>query len=79
MEEVCAKRGLNEKPSSEEGEWITRDEVCDMLHITFTTLWRMERSGQIKKHKIGRRNLYDKKEVNTLLCESIESGDRKLK
>ncbi|MCF0186023.1 MAG: DNA-binding protein, partial [Bacteroidaceae bacterium] len=24
VEEVCAKRGLNEKPSSEEGEWITR-------------------------------------------------------
>ena len=24
VEEVCAKRGLNEKPSEEEGEWLTR-------------------------------------------------------
>ena len=39
VEEVCTKRGLNEKPSVEEGEWLTREEVCDMLHITYTTLW----------------------------------------
>ena len=40
VEEVCTKRGLNEKPSNDEGEWLTREEVCDKLHITFTTLWR---------------------------------------
>lgn len=28
VEEVCAKRGLNEKPSAEEGEWLTREEEC---------------------------------------------------
>ena len=32
VEEVCAKRGLNEKPSEEEGEWLTREEVCDNLY-----------------------------------------------
>ena len=36
VEEVCAKRGLNEKSSEEEGEWLTREEVCDKLHITYT-------------------------------------------
>ena len=75
VEDICAKRGMNEKPSPGEGEWITREEVCDMLHITYTTLWRMERSGLVKKHKMGRRNLYDKKEVNALLSESIDTGD----
>ena len=25
VEEVCAKRGLNEKSSEEEGEWLTRE------------------------------------------------------
>ena len=49
VEEICAKRGLNEKPSEEEGEWLTREEVCDMLHITYTTLWRKENEGVIKK------------------------------
>jgi len=52
VEEVCTKCGLNEKPSEEEGEWLTREEVCDMLHITYTTLWRKENEGVIKKMDI---------------------------
>ena len=78
VEEVCAKRGLNEKPS-EEGEWLTREEVCDMLHITYTTLWRKENEGLIKKHKMGRRNLYSKKEVMDIFSSAIEGGDNKCK
>lgn len=66
VEEICAKRGLNEKPSEEEGEWLTREEVCDILHITYTTLWRKENEGVIKKYKMGRRNLYSKKEVTDI-------------
>ena len=77
VEEVCAKRGLSEKPSEEEGEWLTREEVCDMLHITYTTLWRNE--GVIKKHKMGRRNLYSKKEVTDIFSSAIECGDNKCK
>lgn len=75
VEEVCTKRGLNEKPSVEEGEWLTREEVCDMLHITYTTLWRKENEGVIKKHKMGRRNLYSKKEVTEIFSSAIEDGD----
>jgi hypothetical protein len=78
VEEVCAKRGLNEKPS-EEGEWLTREEVCDKLHITYTTLWRKENEGVIKKHKMGRRNLYSKKEVMDIFSSAMESGNNKCK
>ena len=79
VEEVCTKRGLNEKPSVEEGEWLTREEVCDMLHITYTTLWRKENEGVIKKHKMGRRNLYSKKEVTDIFSSAIEDGDNNKK
>lgn len=79
VEGVCAKRGFNEKPSEEEGEWLTREEVCDMLHITYTTLWRKENEGVIKKHKMCRRNLYSKKEVMDIFSSAIESGDNKCK
>ena len=68
VEEYFVKRGwLQEKPSSDEEEWITRDEVCDKLHITYTTLWRKEKEGIIKKRKIGRRNLYSKEEIMALI------------
>jgi hypothetical protein len=79
VEEVCAKRGFYEKPSEEEGEWLTREEVCDMLRITYTTLWRKENEGVIKKHKMGRRNLYSKKEVMDIFSSAIEGGDNKCK
>ena len=77
VEEVCTKRGLNEKSNIEESEWLTREEVCDMLHITYTTLWRKENEGVIKKHKMGRRNLYSKREVDALFCSTIESVNNK--
>lgn len=73
VEEACTKRGLNEKSDMEESEWLTREEVCDMLHITYTTLWRKENEGVIKKHKMGRRNLYSKREVDALFCSTVES------
>ena len=69
VEEVCAKRGLNERPSEEEGEWLTREEVCDMLRITYTTLWRKENEGVI----------YSKKEVMDMFSSAIDGGDNKCK
>ena len=79
VEEVCTKRGLNEKPSNDEGEWLTREEVCDKLHITFTTLWRKENEGVIKKHKIGRRNLYSKREVEELFFSAVDADSADVK
>lgn len=51
-----------------ETEYLTRNEVCARLHITPTTLWRMEKRGEVKTHKIGRRNLYVKSEVEKLVA-----------
>ena len=79
VEEVCTKRGLNEKPSNDEGEWLTREEVCNKLHITFTTLWRKENEGVIKKHKIGRRNLYSKREVEELFSSAMNADNADVK
>ena len=79
VEEVCTKRGMNDRNPIEGSEWLTREEVCDMLHITYTTLWRKENEGVIKKHKMGRRNLYSKKEVMDIFSSAMESGNNKCK
>lgn len=54
-------------------EYYTRGEACYRLHITFTTLWRLEKRGMIKVHKVGRRSLYAKSDVDAL----ISSGTQK--
>ena len=54
-----------EKPEDE--GFYDRDEICELLHITYPTLWRIEKTGILKSQKVGRRNLYSKKEVNLLI------------
>ena len=54
----------------EEG-YYDRSEVCGELHISYPTLWRIEKAGLLRKQKVGRKNLYSKQEVNDL----IKSGN----
>lgn len=49
-------------------KYCSRDEVCDMAHISYSTLWRMEQEGLIKKIKVGRRNLYLNSDIEDLLA-----------
>ena len=56
---------LVEKPEDE--GFYDRDEICDLLHIAYPTLWRIEQSGILKSQKVGRKNLYSKQDVNLLI------------
>lgn len=54
-----------EKPEDE--GFYDRDEICNLLHIAYPTLWRIEKSGVLKSQKVGRKNLYSKQDVNLLI------------
>jgi hypothetical protein len=56
---------LVEKPGDE--GFYDRDELCELLHISYPSLWRIEKSGILKSQKVGRKNLYSKAEVNQLM------------
>jgi len=60
---------------TEEDEYLTRDEVCKRLHISTTTLWRLENDGTITSHKMGRRNLYVKKEIDAIMTSKMKSDN----
>ena len=74
LEIMVGKNLLKEPVSAASTEYYTRDELCRRLHITYTTLWRMEKRGDIQAHKIGRRNLYSKQEVDALISKSIPAN-----
>lgn len=74
LEIMVGKNLLKEPVSAASTEYYTRDELCTRLHITYTTLWRMEKRGDIQAHKIGRRNLYSKQEVDALISKSIPAN-----
>lgn len=59
----------NQQPAQKaEEKYYDRDEVCRLAHVSHTTLWRMEREGAIEKHKVRRRNLYLRSEVDDLIA-----------
>ncbi len=53
--------------NAEEEGFYSREELCDLLHIAYPTLWRIEKSGILKSRKVGRKNLYSKQEVSLLI------------
>ena len=75
LETMVGKNLLAEQKSKDDAEYLTRDELCTRLHITYTTLWRMEKRGEIHVHKIGRRNLYSKEKVDALITQGSSMSD----
>ena len=74
LETMVGKNLLKEPAPTASTEYYTRDQLCARLHITYTTLWRMEKRGGIHVHKIGRRNLYSKQEVDTLISNGLPAN-----
>lgn len=46
-----------------ENELLTRDQVCKLLSINKTTLWKHTKSGKLKSLGLGNRVYYKKSEV----------------
>lgn len=67
VEKLIGAGGLAKPTAQADAEYYTRDEVCSRLHITATTLWRMEKRGDIRARKVGRRSLYLKGDVDALI------------
>ncbi|ERJ74955.1 helix-turn-helix domain-containing protein [Prevotella melaninogenica] len=74
LEMMVGKNLLKEPVSTASTEYLTRNELCAHLHITYTTLWRMEKRGDIQVHKIGRHNLYSKQEVDALISKGLPTN-----
>lgn len=56
------KNALSEKPK--EARYYTREEVCDLLHITKGCLHNYMRQGRLKALKLGGRTLFDANEID---------------
>ncbi len=55
------------RSDDDEEEYYTRDEICSLLHISYPTLWRMERGGIVHSYRVGRKKLYPKKEITNII------------
>lgn len=46
-----------------ESDYLTREQVCTLLSINKTTLWKHTKSGKLLSYGLGNRIYYSKKEV----------------
>lgn len=59
---LLSQKTVNET-SQTENELLTRLEVCKLLSINKTTLWKHTKSGKLKSLGLGNRVYYKKSEV----------------
>ena len=51
------------KSNPTDQDYLTREEVCELLNINLTTLWKHTKNNRLKKYKLGRKVFYRKDEV----------------
>ena len=55
-----------EKPEADNNEMLTVGQVCDMLHVTRTTLDRWDKQKYLTKVRVGGRPRYRRSDVEQL-------------
>lgn len=50
-----------------EEETLTSEEVCEILKVDKSTLWRWNKTGYLTKCSVGRRSIYRRSDIDALL------------
>jgi hypothetical protein len=56
--------------SSDDEEYLTREETAKFLKVSLTTINQWQSSGIIKRYKLGNKNFYKKSELLSKISES---------
>lgn len=55
-------------------EYYSRTELCQLLHISETTLWRLvNKKKAIREHKVGGKNLYLRSEIDAFIASGAST------
>jgi excisionase family DNA binding protein len=57
-------------------EWLTREEVCDLLQIGPTKLWQLQTSGELPVSRIGRLVRIHREDVDAFMRRNREGVPR---
>lgn len=56
--------------------WLTLDELSDYLKTPKSTLYKLSRKGIISGHKLGKRLLFDREDVDRQIKRHGKKGPR---
>jgi hypothetical protein len=62
-EALAQNQFINHLPKNDNDELITREETCQLLSLSKTTLWKHTKRGKLISYGIGNRVYYKRTEV----------------
>ena len=62
-------RRMAEEAEKEE-KFLTEKEVCKLLNVTHTTLWRWNNKGWLRSRGFGRRRMWAQSDIDRLMKET---------
>lgn len=71
-----ALSSVNSKNSSEEQTLLTAEEVLEKLRVSRTTLNNWRKSNKISPVYLGRKTLYNRADIESIVARGIGSGTR---
>lgn len=54
-------------PGTPEDTYLTREEACDLMRISKTTLYRLGQAGSLVPIKVGRRSVYARSAIDEFM------------
>lgn len=67
---------IDERGTTKEPKFYSRDEVCRLLHVTPPTLLKYTKNHWLTAHKIDRRVLYDAAEIDNAVKYGVTKKKR---
>lgn len=65
----------NQETKEQAPEFYTKSELCQLLHISETTLWRLvTKKKAIREHKVGGKSLYLRSEIDSYIASGGSKG-----
>lgn len=54
-------------------DYMTTEEVMEVLHVTRKTVYNMVADGRIRRAKVGKRNLYRREDVRAIIEQAFDN------
>ena len=72
---ILSSEDSNPKPAPVQDRFMSTEELGNFLHVSRPTIFRYMKTGKIKAHKLGRRNLFSLNEVLAILKNEEVQND----
>lgn len=69
LSEYAAQEAKKKEAAADEETFLTANQVCELLHVDRSTLWRWKKEGYLIPANVGSRMRYGMREIKKVMEE----------